>query len=491
MQDLKQKTIRGAFAKVCSQAATFVLRIGSIMVMARLLEPRDFGLVNMVTAVTGILSLFRDFGLSTASIQQAEITEEQTSTLFWVNVAVGGTLTALAVSLGPFMARFYHEPRLTVITALLAPGFIISAAGAQHVAILHRQMRFVATAAIEVVSLMISIGVGIGMGYFGYGYWSLVWMSLIQPVVAIPGYWMATGWIPGRPRRGIGLRSMMRFGGAVTLNGVIVYLAYNADKVLLGRFWGADAVGIYGRAYTLISIPNDNLNTAVGGVAFSALARLQNDAARLRSYFLKGYSIVLALTIPVTVTCALFSGDIVRVALGAKWSEAAPILRVLAPTILIFALINPLGWLLYSTGRIARSLKLAMIIASLVVTADIAGLPHGAKGVAFGYSAAMVLWALPHIIWCIHGTGLSLRDIFSAFSRPLLSVIVAALAALGVQAVWGPALSPLFRLLLSSSILGVVYIVFLMFVMRQSTFYHDILRGLLRSRQEKESFATA
>src|SRR5882762_11018657 len=101
MQDLKEKTIRGGFARMLAQAANFVFRIGSLMVMARLLGPQDFGLVGMVTAFTGVLSLFRDFGLSTATVQREKVTEEQISTLFWINMFVGGALTVLALLLAP------------------------------------------------------------------------------------------------------------------------------------------------------------------------------------------------------------------------------------------------------------------------------------------------------------------------------------------------------------------------------------------------------
>ena len=99
MKNLKQRTIRGGSARICAQAANFLLRVGSLMVLARLLSPQDFGLVGMVTALTGVLNLFRDFGLSAASVQRATVTEEQTSTLFWINVLVGGILTMVALAL--------------------------------------------------------------------------------------------------------------------------------------------------------------------------------------------------------------------------------------------------------------------------------------------------------------------------------------------------------------------------------------------------------
>src|SRR6201987_4982593 len=104
---------------------------------------------------------------------------------------------------------------------------------------------------------------------------------------------------------------MMHFGGALTFTGLVVYIGYNAEKVMIGRFWGADAIGIYGRGYQLVNMPTDSLNGAVGEVAFSALSRLQDDPVRLKSYFLKGLSIVLGLTLPITIACALFADDVV------------------------------------------------------------------------------------------------------------------------------------------------------------------------------------
>src|ERR1700747_2854630 len=104
---------------------------------------------------------------------------------------------------------------------------------------------------------------------------------------------------------------MMHFVGALTYTGLVVYIGYNAEKVLIGRFWGADAIGIYGRAYQLVNIPTDNLNSTVGEVAFSACPPLQDDPLRLKDYFMKGFSVVLGLTLPITVGCMLFADDIV------------------------------------------------------------------------------------------------------------------------------------------------------------------------------------
>src|SRR3954447_15882660 len=112
MKDLKEKTIRGGVARILAQVANFAFRIGSLMIMARLLGPDEFGLVGMVTAFTGVLGLFRDFGLSAAAIQQSEVTQDQASALFWINLFVGALLAVIAFAAAPAVAAFYREPRL-------------------------------------------------------------------------------------------------------------------------------------------------------------------------------------------------------------------------------------------------------------------------------------------------------------------------------------------------------------------------------------------
>jgi O-antigen/teichoic acid export membrane protein len=234
MKDLKEKTIRGGLARLAAQAANFVLRLGSLTVLARLLGPKEFGLVGMVTAFTGVLDLFRDFGLSAAAIQRKTVTDDQISTLFWVNLLVGALLGILAVAMAPAIAAFYNEPCLVAVTMVLGAGFLFNAAGVQHGAILQREMRFTALAVINTTSLVAGIAIAMLGAIAGYGYWALVAMTVTSPVIATTGFWIATRWVPKMPQKGTGIRSMMRFGGILTLNSLLAYLAYNLDKVLLG-----------------------------------------------------------------------------------------------------------------------------------------------------------------------------------------------------------------------------------------------------------------
>ena len=143
----------------------------------------------------------------------------------------------------------------------------------QHLALLQRELRYATLAAIEVGSEIVSAAIAISMAVAGLATGPSSRVSSPVPSAITIGAWTASGWIPGRPR-GIGhVASMLRFGGTLTLNNLIVFAAYNFEKVLLGRYFGSDALGLYSRAYELVNLPTRIINNAIGGVAFSSLAR--------------------------------------------------------------------------------------------------------------------------------------------------------------------------------------------------------------------------
>jgi PST family polysaccharide transporter len=480
IKDLKQRMLRGGVAKLLGQGLNFVLRVIYMIVLARLLTPADFGLVAMVTVITGIYGMFTTAGLSSATVQKAAVSDEQISTLFWINVVIGTVFAVLCVATAPVLAAFYKEPQLLQIALALAAGFLFTGAGVQHYALLQRHLRYVSITAIDAGSQVVSSLIGIGLALAGFGYWSLVAATVALPAGTTLGSWLAVRWVPGRPTWSADIRSMLHFGTTVTANNLFVYVGYNLEKVLLGRAWGPDVLGLYGRAYQLVSMPTDYINGAIGGVAFSALSRLQGDPVTLRSYFLKGYSLALSMTLPTTMFCGLFANEIILIVFGPKWAEAAAIFRLLTPTVLVFAVINPLAWLLLSTGLQGRSLRIALVLAPIVMVSYCIGLPYGPTGVALSYSIAMTLWVAPHVWWCLKGTGISMHDFFRVLREPLLSGFIAAFAVLAFQVTVGTALGPYVRLILGGLIMCGLYFFVLLLVFGQKSLYWDLAR-LLKS----------
>jgi PST family polysaccharide transporter len=214
---------------------------------------------------------------------------------------------------------------------------------------------------------------------------------------------------------------------------------------------------------------------------------------RLRSYFLKGYSLFLSMVIPITMSCALFAEDIIYVFLGPKWHEASSIFRLLAPTIVVFALINPLGWLMLATGRSVRSLKVALLIAPIVIFGYVLGLGNGPQGVAVGFSAAMLVLAAPAVIWSRQGTSIKTRDLVRALTPPVLCAVVAAAVAIAMQGFTNSLGPPFLRLVVENSIAFATYLIMLLFVMNQKPLYIELLRefklwplGWLQKKKEIE-----
>ena len=173
--------------------------------------------------------------------------------------------------------------------------------------------------------------------------------------------------------------------------------------------------------------------------------------------------------------------------LGSKWMDAAVIFRLLTPTALAYGLINPFAWLLFSTGMVNRSLKMALIIAPLVIVACVAGLPYGPVGVASGFSAMMTLLIIPMIGWAIHGTNISRSDILRAISPPFLAGLAAGAISLTVHIFFGPHLPALPRLLLGCTVLLGVYLWVFLVVLGQKSFYVDLFRELRKGSAERET----
>jgi PST family polysaccharide transporter len=181
---------------------------------------------------------------------------------------------------------------------------------------------------------------------------------------------------------------------------------------------------------------------------------------------------------PATIACAVFADDIILVALGPKWVGASTIFRLLAPTILVFGIINPLAWLLQASGLQERSLKIALVLSPLVICSYLIGLSYGPNGVALAFSTVMILWMVPHIYWSLHGTTISVRELLSAAGQPLLSGAIAAIAAVAVVHFTDPMSSHILRLTLGGTVMLAVYAFALLFVLKQSTFYFGLVRAL-------------
>ena len=417
--DLKGRSVRGGVLTLTSQGAQFFMQSISTVVLARLLVPADFGLVAMVTAITGLGQAFADLGLSEATIQHPEISHDQVSTLFWINVAIGLTLTSITIALAPVLAWFYREPRLKDITFLLSLTFLIGGLRVQHDALLRRRMRFSSLAIRDVASYVLAVPVAITLAWKGAGYWALVALPLTLNLTQMVLSWLMARWIPGVPRRDAKVRSLIIFGRNVAASYVMYNVNRGADSVLIGRFWGAVPLGLYSRAYNLLMLPVRQLGAPARGVAVPAFSRVQGDQERFARYYLRTANLIIWISAPIFGFLFVAAEPVVVLTLGNRWREAAPVFQILAISALVQLLLDSTVWLLVSRGQSERLLKLLVIISPIIIGSYAIGLPFGIKGVAL--SGSVVLLAIfPRILkFAFRGTTLTLGRLGQAIVYPI------------------------------------------------------------------------
>ena len=420
--DLGGRVVRSGAVMIVAQGLKFVIMMASTMVLARLLTPHDYGLIGMVVVVTGFISLFNTLGLSTAMIQKAELTHEQVSTLFWINLLVSLMITLITIGLAPVVAWFYAEPRLTKITAAFAIGFIITGLGSNHEALIKRQMRFLALASIEVTSLVSGIVVAIVLAARGAGVWALVFNQLTYFTVYSFGLWLLCNWIPGAPIRYTGVRPLLAFGRDLTGYNILNYFTRNLDNLLIGKFWGAQQLGLYAKAYQLLLLPLEQLGVPLNAIALTALSRLNDSAARYRQVYLRMLDKVAMFSMPL-VACMIATSDwLVRIVLGPQWSEVAALFAVLGLVGLLEPVGNTMGWLMISQGRSKDVFRWGLVNGSITFASFLLGLRWGAFGVAVAFSVIGACIRMPLLFWFTTRVGpVHVSDIYKAITIPILA----------------------------------------------------------------------
>jgi O-antigen/teichoic acid export membrane protein len=428
--DLKDHTIRSTGVTLFAQVLKFAIQMSSVVVLARLLSPSDFGLVSMVAVFTGLLELFKDGGLSVATIQRKRVTHAQVSSLFWINCAVGLALATLCILSAPLVADFYHEPRLAPICRAISATFFIGGLAVQHDAVLRRQMNFRALARIDVLSALFGALSAIAAALIGLGYWSLVVMTFATKLSNTAQLWAACHWRPGWAVRGAGVWPMVKFGLHLVGANLVGYFSSNLAPSLIGFIGGAAQLGLFNRAITLTSIPSSQIIPPIMGVAQPALARVISDPALFRYAALSLLRKVSLLTTFITITLAVFADWIVIIALGPQWDGAIPAFRMLA----VFTLVEPVATLaaimLIAAGRPDAIIKSRFQSLAIIVLASAVGAFWGVTGIIAGFALSGLLLRLPLFLWYVSKYQPVSKADFAATLAPFMALALLLLAVL-------------------------------------------------------------
>ena len=434
--DLAGRSARGGAVTMTAQGFKFVLSTMAAIVLARLLTPEDYGLIGMVAILINFVGMFQYLGLSTATISWSELSHQQVSTLFWVNMFLSVVIMLVTIGSGPLLAWFYNEPRLLGITAGFGVTILLAGLAIQHEAILARQMRFTALVVVEVVALALGFGSAVVAAWRGAGYWSLVLNNLVMTLATAIGVWTACRWRPGLPVWGSGIRSMLSFGGHLTGFNVMAFFSRNLDSALIGKVWGPFQLGVYSRAYQMLLMPLQQINAPLSAVAVPALSRLANEPERYRAAYLEILEKIVMITMPLGALMIATSDWTVLLLLGPQWGETGRIFMLLGVAAMIQPVTRTAWWLFSTQGRTRELFHWGVLGGAIAIVSIVAGLPWGARGVAASYAGADLCIVTPLFFWYVGRRGpVRTIDFYRAIA-PVSAASVCSLATLFISRLW-------------------------------------------------------
>jgi PST family polysaccharide transporter len=394
-----QHSLRGGVVSIGARVVNAFVQMASVVVLARLLSPEDYGLVSMVGAIIGIAPLLIDLGTRDAVVQQGHITPQEISTLFWVTVALGFGFAVVAAASGPLIAHFYSEPRLATVALVSSLSVVALSLSYQHQALLRRAMMYQELAVIEIGASVISTAIAIAMALKGAAYWALVVRPVTVSVVTAVGVWWKCRWVPGRPALTTGVKEMVKFGLHWIGFSGSDFVGKFADRVAIGHVSGAIALGYYQKACLVYDNCLDLVITPLQSVAMAGLSKLRNNPEGLWNSWSKALSTVAFFAMPAFGLLAVISQDVIVLALGEKWVNASILLSIFALRGIPHVVQRTCGWLHNAAGRADRFMRWGVISSVAQLLALFVGLPFGMIGVAWSFVLCTYLLFLPAIAY--------------------------------------------------------------------------------------------
>ena len=464
--DHGRRSLRSGVVSIVARAVNTLIQVGSVLLLARLLSPEDYGLVSMVAAITGFAPVLVDLGTRDAVAQRSRITEGEVSALFWITMGLGCGFALLIAACSPLIARFYNEPRLTMIALVSALTFVMSALTCQHYALLRRAMKFHELGMIEIASNLISAGCAITMAFYGFQYWALVLRPITTNFLVAVGVWLRCRWLPVKPTMTPGVKEMLKLGLNITGFTMTDFTGRSGDKVAIGYRSGAMALGYYQNALFVYENLLDGLVAPLHGVAVTSLSKVRDDLKEVRRLWGKALSTLAFYSMPAFGILAVTSQDLIGLLLGAKWSHAGILLSTLALRGIPHTVERTLGWLHVAAGRTDRWMKWGVFAVCAQLLALFCGLPFGPTGVVLAYVICMFILFIPAIAYAGKPLGIGAKDVIQVVWRPLAGSLLAAVMGFTLRYALADNVSGLVRAVVLALSYGAVYLVMVVGLLR-------------------------
>lgn len=392
------------------------------MVLARLLTASDFGVMGIALVVIGFSQLFMDMGFSSIVIQKKDISQVQLNTIFWLYIMLGGLLFLALYLCAPVAAGFYNEPELTTVIRIVGTGFLIIPIESLFISLIQKNLEFKRIAQREIISRILSFAAGLAAACFGWGIYSLVVLHMTGLLFSSV-FVVRMGLKYFKPNRLFSidsLKGMFSFGAYIMGDNIVNFFNKQIDVLLIGRFMGIHTVGIYNQGKNFSMRPYMVINPVITQVSFPLLAKLKDDTGALRKLYQNTITYLCYVNFPIYVFMALYAEEVVLVLFGSQWLEAVPVVQVLALSIMVRSVFNPMGSLLTAVGKPKVSFVWNLVLFCVTPVLLVAAVPAGLVTVCLAQLCLMLVLVYPYITWILKPVlQISIRSFLAPLLLPL------------------------------------------------------------------------
>lgn len=454
-KSLTQRTLSGLVWQFFGTGSEAIIKIGVMIVLARLLTPEAFGLAGAVNVVLAFKA-FSQLGIGPAVVQRPELRDAHIRSGFAFSVFLGLVFGGLVVAGSGVIADFFRMPDLQTIVAVAALYFPIAGVSIVSEALLARDLRFKTLATADMISFVIGYGVtGVVLALLGWGVWSLLVAELAQVALRSTILVFARRPLVALAPRAQELKELLAYGSGQSLAGLASFTALQVDKFVVGRWMGAEALGLYGRAYQFLTLPSTMFGSVVDRVLFPSMASVQHDRERLERAFMRAIAIVAMVTLPVSAMMIILAPELIYLLLGPKWAAMVPPFQFLAGTLLFRTSYKMSDSLARATGHVYRRAMRQWVYAGAVFLGALIGTRWGLVGVSVGVGLAITLNFFLMLQLSVATTGARWTQLFTVHLRYLMALVPLVAPTVGVVALCRNAdLAAIVTIVLGSGVAG-------------------------------------
>jgi PST family polysaccharide transporter len=431
VQDVDTETVaRSTRYTAVGQVVTQGTRFLTNVALARILTPKDFGVVAVAILIASLLDVFKDMGTGSALIQRRTLDQALLNSVFYLNVALGLLASVVLVLLADPLATALGNTGASDVVRAYGGITLITTLAQIHHSLLRRHMRFREVATTAAVTAIVTAAVSMAAALLGLNYWALVIGTAVGAIVQTVMVWIYDPWRPTLTVSLASLRSIWWFSSHLFLSNMVFFVWTQVDKVIVSRFVGDVGLGVYTLGNRVVTAPLAALSTVIDEVTFPAFSNRQNDNAALRSGFTRSSAAIALVTFPLMAGLAVVAAPLVAVVFGPKWASLTPLIWALAPAGAAQSVTFNCGHLLLAKGRSDWTLRCGLLYLVVLGILELVMVRWGTVGVALGYTVGTIILAPFILALSFSLIELRLRDYLRvlwpyAWMTLLMSAIVA------------------------------------------------------------------